>query len=185
VKLWKLHFSRSLSSAIFTWSLKLVVDRDSMGPSLRLAGARFLNSLLRKMSHEFKLCGCQYYRTWISNGHISLMLEAMVTWSGMLVVLYVLHRLIWPSPDPKSRSRSLTFWSSANCTFLRWHHQNSLPFVSALAEARSLWLWLHIGRNKPVHAGGDDCQLPCGGFLVFIIDVFENVVRMSCAIAPV
>jgi len=27
----------------------------------------------------------------ISNGHISILLEAAVTWSGMLVVLYVLH----------------------------------------------------------------------------------------------
>jgi len=73
----------------------------------------------------------------------------MVTWSGMLVVLYVLHMLMWPWPDSRPRSRSLTFWSSANCTFLCWHHQNSLPFISALAGARSLWLWLHVGRNTP------------------------------------
>jgi len=97
--------------------------------------------------------------------------------------------------DP--RSRSLSFWSSENCTFLRlspqpfwrgtqnwwlitlvwdlvysfsephfwispplgghvilkfakcWYHQNPLGFISALAEARSLWLWLQVGRNKP------------------------------------
>jgi len=29
--------------------------------------------------------------TQLSNGHISLLLEAMVTWLGMIVVLYVLH----------------------------------------------------------------------------------------------
>jgi len=29
----KLHFSRSITSAIFTWSSKLMVDCDSMGPS--------------------------------------------------------------------------------------------------------------------------------------------------------
>ena len=124
---------------------------------------------------------------------VSLMVEATVTWSGVLVVLYVLHMLIWPWPDP--RSWLLTFWSSANCTFLHlspppfwraaqnwwlittvcdlvysyleldfwisppvgghvtsefakcWYHQNSLPFISTLAEARSLWLWLH---TRPV-----------------------------------
>jgi len=63
--------------------------------------------------------------TQTSNGHISVLLEATVASSGMLVVLYVLHMLIWPWPDP--RSRSLTFWISENCTFLRlfpppfWH----------------------------------------------------------------
>ena len=30
-----------------------------------------------------------------------------------------------------------------------WYHQNPLGFISALAEARSLWLWLQVGRNKP------------------------------------
>ena len=32
-----------------------MVDGDSMGPGLQLFGARFLNSLLRKLSQEFKL----------------------------------------------------------------------------------------------------------------------------------
>jgi len=48
----------------------------------------------------------------------------------------------------KVKVKSLTFSSSTNCTFLRWHHQNSLPFIFVLAEARSLWLWLHVVRNK-------------------------------------
>jgi len=49
--------------------------------------------------------------TRISNGHISILLEATVTWSGTLVVLYVLHILIyliqrqgqgqWPSEVPE------------------------------------------------------------------------------------
>jgi len=125
------------------------------------------------------------------------MLEATVTWLGTLVVPYVLHILIWPWPDQRSRSSSLTFWNSGNCTFLRlrpplfrpgahnwwvimivwdlaysfsepyfwiflgvggcvsskfakcWDHQNPLHFISALAEARSLLLWLQVGRNKP------------------------------------
>jgi len=55
----KLHFSRSISFAILAWSSKLMVDRDSMGPSLQLVGASFSICLLRQLSHsqEFKLCG--------------------------------------------------------------------------------------------------------------------------------
>jgi len=46
----KLHFSRSLSSAILAWSSKLMVDHDSTGPSLEPVGAQFSNFLLRKLS---------------------------------------------------------------------------------------------------------------------------------------
>jgi len=42
---------------IFAWSSKLMVGGDSMGPRLQLVGARFSNFLLRKLSHDFKLCG--------------------------------------------------------------------------------------------------------------------------------
>ena len=127
--------------------------------------------------------------TRISNGHISLLLEATVTWSGMLVVLYVLHMLIWPWRDPRSRSRSMAFWGSENCTVLRhcgvelktegwlrqygtlstafWSQISEFIFQlavmwlpssrnvditrmvhSALPEARSLWLWLQVGRTS-------------------------------------
>ena len=55
VKLRKLHFSRSISSAISAWSSKLMVDGHSMGPGLQLVGARFLNFHLGKLSREFKL----------------------------------------------------------------------------------------------------------------------------------
>ena len=34
-----------------------MVDYDSMGPSLHLVGARFLNFLLSKLSRDFKLYG--------------------------------------------------------------------------------------------------------------------------------
>jgi len=190
-KFQKFHFSRSISSAILAWSSKLMVDHDS---SLQLIGARFSNFIFKK--------AIMWVQTWlnvditrISNGHISVLLEAAVTRLGMPVVLYVLRILMWPWPDP--RSRSLTFWSSENCTFLRlpppqfcrgdhnwrvitivwdlfysfsepdfwisppvaghvtskfakcWYHQNRLRFISALAEARSLLLWLQVGRNKP------------------------------------
>jgi len=53
--------------------------------------------------------------TQISNGHISVLLEPTVTWLGVLVVLYVLHIMIWPRPDRKSRSRSRRFWISEIC----------------------------------------------------------------------
>ena len=54
-KLRKLHFSRSISSAVLAWSSKLMVIGDSMGPGLQLVRARFLNFLLGKISREFKL----------------------------------------------------------------------------------------------------------------------------------
>ena len=39
LKFRKLHFSRSISSAILAWSSELMVDYDSMGASLHLIGA--------------------------------------------------------------------------------------------------------------------------------------------------
>ena len=54
-KLRKLHFSRSISFAVLTWSSKLMVGGNSMGPGLHLIGAQFSNFLLEKLSQEFKL----------------------------------------------------------------------------------------------------------------------------------
>jgi len=54
-KLRKVHFSRSISSAGFAWSSKLMVGGHSMGPGLQLVRARFLNFLLGKLSRGFKL----------------------------------------------------------------------------------------------------------------------------------
>jgi len=48
-KLQKLHFSRSISSAVLAWSSKLMVGGDSMEPGY-IVGARFLNFLLGKLS---------------------------------------------------------------------------------------------------------------------------------------
>jgi len=39
-KLRKVHFSKSISSAGFVWSSKLMVGGHSMGPGLQLVGAR-------------------------------------------------------------------------------------------------------------------------------------------------
>ena len=66
----------------------LMGDYGSMGASLQLFGARFLNVFLSWRSRDFEFAKC-------------------------------------------------------------WYRQNSLPLISALAEAISLWLWLRIGRNKP------------------------------------
>ena len=51
----KVHFSRSVSSAISAWSSKLMVGGYSMGHGLQLVGAGFLNFHLGKLSREFKL----------------------------------------------------------------------------------------------------------------------------------
>jgi len=85
LKFQKLHYCKSISSAILVGSLKLMVGNHSMGPILQLVGAQFSNSLLRRLSRDFKLRGM----SWISNGHISVLFEATVT-CGMLVVLLVL-----------------------------------------------------------------------------------------------
>jgi len=132
-----------------------------------------------------------------SNGHISVLLEATITRSGILVVLYVLRMLIWPcliqgqghwlsqfpqialfyvyllrhfgvelKTDGCLRVTTVCdlvysylepdFWmypllgSHATSKFVKCcHHQNPLGFISALPAARSLWLWLQVGHNKP------------------------------------
>jgi len=59
------------------------------GPSLQLVGARFLNLLLSQLSRDFKLREMSILQDF-QNGHNSLLLDARVTWSGVVVVLYVL-----------------------------------------------------------------------------------------------
>jgi len=49
-KVAKIAFSRPISSAIFAWISKLMVDGDSMGPGLQLVGVRFMNFLLGNLS---------------------------------------------------------------------------------------------------------------------------------------
>jgi len=44
--------------------------------------------------------------TGLSKGHISVLLQARVTWLGMLVVLCALCMLMWPWPYTRSRSHS-------------------------------------------------------------------------------
>jgi len=61
LQLRKLHFSRSIFSAILTWNSKLMVDRDSTGPSLQLIGARFWNFLLESHHVSSSFAECRYY----------------------------------------------------------------------------------------------------------------------------
>ena len=49
-KLRKLHFSRSISSAVLAWNSKLMVGGDSIGLDLQLLAARFSNFVLGKVS---------------------------------------------------------------------------------------------------------------------------------------
>ena len=55
LELQNVHFSRSISSAVFARSSKLMVGSHSMGTDLQLIGARFSNFLLGKLSRELKL----------------------------------------------------------------------------------------------------------------------------------
>jgi len=175
----KLHFFRSIS-AISAWSLTVIVDHDSMGPGLQLGRAWFSNFLNKGIMWVQTSQNVDI--TLISNGHISVLLGATVTWS-----VYVLYMLMWPWPDPKVTvtdflnffancilawssklmvdydSMSLVysyskpnFWISPpvgghmTSKFVKcWYHRNPLGFVSALAAARSLWLWLQVCRNTP------------------------------------
>ena len=74
---------------------------------------------------------------------------------------------MWPSPDPRSRSRSLTFRSSENCTFLRlppplfWRGAHNW-WVITIDLVYSFWelyvwispqwavTWLRISRNVDI-----------------------------------
>ena len=58
-----------------------MIGDDSTGPGLQLVGARFLNFLPGKLSRFSPY----------SNGRISVVRDATVTWLGMLLVLHVLY----------------------------------------------------------------------------------------------
>jgi len=53
----KLHYSRSISSAVLAWSSKLMTDDDSMGSGVQLFGARFLNY------ESSNFAECRYFTT--------------------------------------------------------------------------------------------------------------------------
>jgi len=55
LKFQKLHFSTSTLSAILAWRSQLMGDDDSMGPSLQLFRARFLNFSPSCQSRDFEV----------------------------------------------------------------------------------------------------------------------------------
>jgi len=71
-----------------------MVDYDNMGPILQLVGARFLNFLVSMLSRDFKLRGMSTLKDFQRAIITSLLLEARVTCSNMLVVLYILCMLM-------------------------------------------------------------------------------------------
>ena len=85
-KLRKVHFSRSISSAISAWSSKLMVGGHSMEP----VGARFLGSRLELRCITRVQTLSYVHISGYSNGHISVLRDATVTWLGVLLVLHVL-----------------------------------------------------------------------------------------------
>jgi len=114
LKFRKLHFSRSISSAMFTWSSKLMVDHDSTGPSLQLVRAQFSNFLVRKLSREFLLhTECRYHTNF--KWPYFCTAGGYVTWSGMLVVLCVLRI------TELLKFRKLHFPTSTSSAALAWH----------------------------------------------------------------
>ena len=120
---------------------------------------------------------------------------------GVWVDLSRMCASVWLRPDPRSWSRSRSFWSSENCTFLGlspppfwqgaqnwWLMMTVWVLVYSLSEpdfcissplgghvaskfvkcwyhqARSLWLWLQVGRNKPCSLAAMTVS-PLAGFL--------------------
>ena len=113
----KLHFFRSTFSAILACSSKLAVDYDSTGPTACWSPI-FEFPFQKTITWLQTLQSVNITQT--LKVHISILLEARVIWSGMLVVLYVLCMLTWPWPNPRWRSRSqllkcrkLHFWHGA------------------------------------------------------------------------
>jgi len=103
---------------------------------------------------------CNVDNTGISKGHISMLLAARGTWSGMLVVLHVMCILIWPWPDPRSRSRSRGFWFSENCTF------QSLSPAPVCCAAQNWWLIMVVWDQVYYLLEPDFCiSPPLGGYV--------------------
>jgi len=87
----QLHISRSISSATFACTSKLMVDSDTMAPGLQLVGARFSNFLPRKLSREFKFRRISIFHE-IQRPYFGTA-NARVTWLGTQVALHVLCML--------------------------------------------------------------------------------------------
>ena len=120
----KLHYSRSVSSAISACCSKLMVNCDSMGRSLQPVGARFSNFLVRKPSREFKLRGMSilhefqmtifpYCWRLRSHGRICIAhTDVTLTWSKVKVNVADLLNF-----------RKLYFSTSTSSAILAWRSQ--------------------------------------------------------------
>jgi len=141
VKLRKLHFSMSISYAKFTWSSKLMVVYDGMGPGLHHVRARFWNFLLEKLSSEFKLREMSIFQ--------------------MAIFSYCSHMV---------RHAGIVGTVHANMTLTRSKFKvkvtDLLKFIKSPCWPRLYKLVIVIaGRpQQAVHSGGDDRQPPCVAF---------------------
>ena len=94
--------------------------------------------------------------TGLSKGHISVLLEARVTWSGVLVVLYVLCMMMWPWPDPTSRSQSCGndrqppsgVFSSCTCSGIESFGINGRGCRLDAPPASQPWEWRNWKKHK-------------------------------------
>jgi len=113
-KLRKVHFSRSISSATFTWTSKLMIDSDTGTWSTACRSPIYEFPSRKAITRVQTSPNVDISRN--SNGHMSVLRNATVTWLGVQVAIHIglLRMLIWPWPDPRSRSRSRGFWTSDN-----------------------------------------------------------------------
>ena len=172
----KLHFSRYISSAILTWSSKLMVVRYTMGSDLQLIGARFSNFLLGKLSREL-LC----YRTVVCPV-LSCLSVALVycgqtiRWSkmklGLMVGLGPGHIVLGGDQAPLPQRGTAPQFSAHIC-------------CGQIAG----WVKMALGRKVgliPVDVVLDGAQLPLpqkgGRALQFSAHVYygQTVVHLSC-----
>jgi len=134
------------------WSSKLMVDSDSVEPSLQLFGPDFWISLSESHHWTSNLAECRYYRTFKRPYfHIAWGFSHMV---GMLVVLYLLWMLIWLTQ------------SKVNVTIGRWPQPLPGPFIpyqaSGLAWGTSpKWLILCWAGHKTLTQSISHGMLRC------------------------
>ena len=134
------RLSRSISSATFTGSSKLMAGDNSMDLlcSLSKPDLQFPSKKAITWVHSSRNVDI----TRISNGHISVLLLDGVTRLGKLLVLHMLCMSVWSWPNPALRSRSRGFWNSD--TWLQTSRNIDITRISegrksVLLQARVTW----------------------------------------------
>jgi len=153
LKFQKLLLSVSVFSAILAWSSRLIVDMIIWDLVYSLSEPDF--SISFPISYHVTSNFTNVDITGLSRGHISVLLDPRVTWSGVLVVLYVLCMLMWPWLSPRSRSCSddrqpllgplfceRTFWNKWHRFFVAHMAFLSPNRVRTLKEVLSCCCWL-------------------------------------------